>query len=216
MMVWKGRRTKRNQWSNTSRLMGVGHSVGNKSLPNRPRGNDFKYIFMSEMFYIGLMLLNTTGNIVSLEGCSTFYPFKNNASLILLVLWHAHTNTLLVFSGCRQVVQHYMMYYTVSRECVVKVYVEWLWGRKGRGRGDTWIIARTLGIKFIFYPDRPSVSPCRIWLGLLISICMEASSFSPEGVRGNRGVLWFKRQHLSHLLRHPKGQPCEGEKGKQH
>lgn len=105
--------------------------------------------------------------------------------------------------------QHYMMYYTVSRECVVKVHVKWFWGK--RGMGDTWIIARTLGIKFIFYPDRPSVSPCRIWLGLLISICMEASSFSPEEVRGERGVLWFKRRHLSHLLRHPKGQPCEKE-----
>ncbi len=134
---------------------------------------------------------------------------KNNASLIGLAFL-THANTLLVCSGCRQVLQHFMMDYTASIECVVKVYMEWVWGR--RGRGDTWIIARTLGIKFIFYPDRPSVSPCRIWPGLLISICMEASSLSPEGVKGERGVLWFKRRHLSHLLGHPKGQPCEGER----
>lgn len=26
-----------------------------------------------------------------------------------------------------------MMYYTVSRECVVKVYVKWFWGKRGEG-----------------------------------------------------------------------------------
>lgn len=132
---------------------------------------------------------------------STPSTCKNVASLILLVLWHAHTNTLSVISGCMQVVEQHMMYYTVSRECVLKVCAEWFLGRRGGGRADTWIIAHKLGIKFIFYPDRPSVSPCKkIWLGLPISICMEATSFSPEGARGEREVLWFKLQHLSHLL----------------
>lgn len=43
-----------------------------------------------------------------------------------------NSNNLFWFSTCRQAVLCCMMYYSVSRECVVKVYAKWFWGR-GKG-----------------------------------------------------------------------------------
>lgn len=73
-----------------------------------------------------------------------------------------------------------------------------------------------LGIKFLFffYPDSPSVSHCKkIWLGLLISICMEATSFSPEGVGGETRKCCDLNGSIYHTcFQPPKGQLCERER----
>lgn len=120
-----------------------------------------------------------------------------------------------VISGCMQVVEQHMMYYTVSRECVLKVCVEWFLGRRRRGEGRYMNHSSQAGNKVHFFiqTDHQSALARRYgWASRYQSAWRQPPS--PQRGQGERGKCFDLNCSIYHTcFRHPKGQPRERERG---
>lgn len=138
MMVWKGRRTKRYQWSNTSPThAGWSLCLEQNRCQTTPKGKIEKYIYhmkccktdVTEMKKDGMILITPLGEWLIFFFSPQHVNVKGSTSLILHSVHHMQTQTphwYLASVGRQCSTTLYDVLY-----CFQKVYVEWFWGRGG-------------------------------------------------------------------------------------